>query len=190
MFDQTQIDADIFLGKWTLIVGDVNTGKTSLTRRILDQVCRRATDEQLAVIDMAPTIPEDMASRLGLDGIGGRLGEPGMAKGLYLSIPIDPPRLSTNTEEEALAVAERNRIKIEKLLQTFSESERDVLFVNDISLYLQAGSAQDLIQSFSGAATLVANGYFGKKLGEGVLSRREHREMQALMEAFSEVIRL
>jgi hypothetical protein len=190
MFNSTEIDAQFFLEKWTLIVGDVNAGKTSLTRDILNRVYRKVAAHQLAIIDMAPVIPEETVSRLGLSGVGGRLIDPNAIKGLYLSASIDPPRLSTSTEEEALLVAERNCQKIEKLLQTFSESRRNVLFVNDISLYLQAGNTADLIRHFSGAATLVANGYMGTTLGRGALSQREHREMQALMEAFTEVIRL
>jgi len=190
MPDQDKIDVHNFLEKWTLIVGDVNTGKTTLTQRILDRLVHLVPDERLAVIDLAPVIPQQMAVQLGLSGVGGRLSRPEEVNALYLSTHIDPPRLSTDTEEAALAVAERNRAKIEKLLYTFAESGRDVLVVNDISLYLQAGSVRDLTRYFSKTATLVANGYLGQKLGQGVLSQREHREMQALMGSFTKVLRL
>ena len=98
--------------------------------------------------------------------------------------------LAKRTEEDALAVAEKNRTKIENLLDRFSASQRDVLFVNDTSLYLQAGSARNLIRYFNRANTLVANGYWGEKLGQGVLSQKEHKEMQTLIDFFSNVIRL
>ncbi len=188
MPNQTKIDAKNFLGKWTLIVGEINTGKTTLTGSIFNTINLQVPDERLAVIDLAPVVPEETTSRLGLSGIGGRLYRPEMEKGLYLTAHIDPPRLSTDTEEMALAVAERNRTKIDKLLQIFSKSERDVLFVNDISLYLQAGSAQNLLRYFNRVDTLVANGYFGEKLGQGALSQREHQEMRALMASVAHVV--
>lgn len=183
-----KIDAKNFLGKWTLILGEVNTGKTTLTGDILSTISHLIPHERLAVIDLAPVIPADMTNTFGLSGIGGRLNRPEKERWLYLTSHIDPPRLSTDTEEEALTVAERNRIKVEKLLQIFSKSERDVLFINDVSLYLQAGSARDLIRYFIHVDTLVANGYFGKKLGGGLLSQRENQEMRALMASFSHVI--
>jgi hypothetical protein len=190
MYNQKEIDAYAFMGKWTLIVGEINSGKTFLSRRILQQVSLKISDKRLAVIDMAPVIPKDTGTDNALNGIGGQLIEPDLLKGLYLSSHIDPPRLSTDTEEAALVIAERNLKKIEKLLQTFSKTGRDVLFVNDISLYLQFGNAENLIRYFSGVNTLVANGYFGEKLGEGILSQREHQEMQTVQKAFSKVIRL
>ena len=185
---QKTIDAKNFLGKWTLILGEVNTGKTTLTGDILKAISPLVPDARLAVIDLAPVIPSEMTTGLRLSDIGGRLNCPEKKKGLYLTSPIDPPRLSTDTEEAALAIAERNRIKIEKLLKIFSKSKRDVLFINDISLYLQAGSAGDLIRHFNQVDTLVANGYFGEKLGKGVLSQRENQEMRALRASFSQVI--
>lgn len=190
MFNQKEIDASTFTDKWTLIVGEINSGKTFLTRRILQQVSLQISDKRLAVIDMAPVVPKETGTDTALNGIGGQLIEPDSIKGLYLSTHIDPPRLSTDTEEAALVVAERNLKKIETLLQTFSKTGRDVLFVNDISLYLQFGNAENLIRYFSGVTTLVANGYVGEKLGEGVLSQREHQEMQTVQKAFSRVIRL
>ena len=188
MPQQIKIDAQNFLGRWTLILGEVNTGKTTLTEVMLSTISPLIPNERLAVIDLAPVIPANMTTKFGLSRIGGRLKRPDKEKGLYLTAHIDPPRLSTDTEEEALAVAERNRIKVEKLLEIFSKSERDVVFINDISLYLQAGSARDLIRYFNQVDTLVANGYFGEKLGGGRLSQRENQEMRALMASFSHVI--
>ena len=188
MSNQKKIDAKNFLGKWTLILGEVNTGKTTLTGDILNKISPLITPARLAVIDLAPVIPPEITTRIESRGIGGRLNRPELEKALYLTSHIDPPRLSTDTEEAALAVAERNRIKIETMLQIFSKSERDVLFINDVSLYLQAGSAQVLIRCLNGVDTLVANGYFGKRLGQGVLSQREHQEMKVFMASFSHVI--
>lgn len=44
----------------------------------------------------------------------------------------------------------------------------DVPFVNDVTLYLQAGYAADLLAQIGGAdfTTLLVNGYWGQRLGE------------------------
>jgi hypothetical protein len=186
---QTKTEAQRFLGTWTLILGEVNTGKTTLTGDILSIISPLIAKARLAVIDLAPVVPAHITLKLGLSSVGGHLNRPESKKGLYLTAQIDPPRLSTDSEEAAAAVAGRNRIKIEKLLQIFSKSRRDVLFINDVSLYLQAGKARDLIRYLNPVDTLVVNGYFGEKLGQGLLSQREHREMKALMPSFSQIIR-
>ncbi|MBU2551765.1 MAG: ATP-binding protein [Proteobacteria bacterium] len=178
------------LGRCTLIVGDVNTGKTTLARKLLDQACSELSGDRIAIVDLAPDIPPDIAARRGLSGVGGRLTPPTDRGVLYLNAPIEPPRLSSATEAEARAKAEANAVRIERLFLAFERSGRNVLFVNDLSMYVQAGSSREVIRVFDRAATVVANGYFGEKLGSGGLSRRERREMERLMEHCDHVWRL
>ena len=96
------IEAPDILGKRILITGEVNTGKTTLTRTLLEALCRDGLGFRIAIIDMAPEIPEETALAKGLRGIGGRLLPFGWDDVLYLSTSIIPPRLSSKTEEEAL----------------------------------------------------------------------------------------
>jgi hypothetical protein len=49
-----------------------------------------------------------------------------------------------------------------------------------VSMYVQAGSADELIARFAPAHTVVANGYVGERLGGGELTRRERAEMERL----------
>lgn len=171
------------LGKRILITGDVNTGKTLLTKTILDEMCRRRLASRIAIIDMAPEIPEEIALQRGMKGVGGKLISRERDV-LYLAAPLRPPRLSSKTEEGALLIAAENREKIGELLKAFEVSGRDILFVNDVSVYLHAGSADDLLQAIRAATTIVANGYYGERLGAGILSVREASQMRRLIAAF------
>ena len=94
-----------YLGKKTLIVGDVNTGKTTRCREILEDFCRQGLGERIAVIDLAPEIPEEILRDRGLKGVGGRLLPPDGSGVVYLHVPIIAPRLTSATEGEALEKA-------------------------------------------------------------------------------------
>ncbi len=175
-----RIDWEECLGKWTLIVGDVNTGKTTLTARFLAAMCAGGLAPRIAVVDLAPEIPAGLALKKALRGAGGHLIPP--VRGVtYLGTILPPPRLSSKSEEEAVAKAGENRGKIEALFAAFSASGRDILFINDLTLYLQAGTAEKFLEMTKTAETVVANGYYGKKLGGGAMSERERRETEALI---------
>jgi len=179
-----KINVSEFLGKRTLITGDISTGKTSFTRKILEEMCRHHLAARITVIDLAPEIPGEVAVELGLKGIGGELLPPEGKDIVYLTTFLNPPRLSSKSEEEAISIAVQNAKKIEDLFIGFSRCRRDIFFVNDISLYLQAGSAQKLMEWMEKASTIVVNGYYGERLGSGILSQREKKEMQALGKFF------
>jgi len=109
---------------------------------------------------------------------------------IYLREDLVPPRLSSKSEAEAQEKAVQNARKIEVLFWKYHELQREILFMNDISLYLQAGRAVQLVRWMEKAGTVVANGYFGEKLGSGTLSRRERDEMESLQSFFDRVLRL
>ena len=171
------------LGRRILITGDINTGKTTLSKAILDALCASRLSSRIAVVDMAPEIPEEVAVERDVLGVGGKLLSDDKEV-LYLASPLRPPRLSARTEKEALLIAEENREKIAVLLKTFASSGRDILFVNDVSLYLHAGTTERLMRYMAAATTIVANGYYGEKLGSGIVSLREATEMRKLIDAF------
>ena len=185
-----EINTSAFLGKRTLILGDVNTGKTTLSREILVEFCRRGLSSRIAVIDLAPEIPADVLAARDLQGVGGKLLPSGENDVLYIGASLKPPRLRSVTEEEAMGIARENVAKIEGLFQDFERGGRDILFMNDISLYLQAGTTEVLLNWFRRAKTVIANGYYGESLGSGVLSRREKEQMGRLKQYFDEVIEL
>jgi hypothetical protein len=172
------------LGRKLLIVGDVNTGKTTLTREILEDFCGRGLGPRIAVLDLAPHIAEQLAAQRGLRGVGGHLDPPPDCGALLIREQLEPPRLSSATEAEAMNKAARNKALIDGAWQRTHVGARDILVVNDVSMYVQAGSADELIARFASAGTVIANGYFGERLGGGELTRRERMEMERLREWF------
>ena len=168
----------------TLVLGDINAGKTTLTRDILAEFCRRGLDERIAILDLAPEIPGDAAAERGLPGAGGKLLPPGGHSVLYLTGHFAAPRLTSKTEEEALEKARRNRRTMGRLFGRLKNSSRDILLVNDISMALQAGTTASLIRILAAAKTVIANGYWGERLGGGKLTAREKARMTQLKSWF------
>ena len=174
------------LGKKILVIGDVNTGKTTLCKRWLAELCQQGLGARIALLDLAPTISRELALQRGIVGAGGELRAPAGSEVLDLRATLEPPRLSSSSEGEALEKAERNA----QLIETLScqlEPQRDILFINDVTLFLQARSAASLTEAvgFDRRTTLVVNGYRGERLGGGALTRHETAEMGELEKAFS-----
>lgn len=178
------------LGQHWLIMGDINTGKTSRCRHYLQQLCAQGLGGRITVLDLAPHIPPEMAQARGLPGAGGYLRPPADSGVLDLRTHLHAPRLSSSTEAEAQAKAESNACAIDALLQQLppADSGRDILFVNDVTLYLQAGSADHLLAHIAQPhiRTLIVNGYWGQRLGDSVLSRREREQTQQLRAHFAQ----
>jgi molybdopterin-guanine dinucleotide biosynthesis protein len=178
------VELDDYLGRRTLILGEVNTGKTTLTRAVLEALCRRGLGNRMAVVDLAPEIPEALAGLKGLPGVGGKLPPPAGCGVLYLAARLEPPRLSSKTEAEALEKAGRNRRLSAALFNRLTAEPREILLVNDATLFLQEGTAEELIGYLDRASTVVVNGYRGRQLGRGILSERERGETEKLMAHF------
>ena len=182
------LPADL-LGKKLLVMGDINAGKTTLCRQWLARLCAHGQGGRIVVLDLAPDIPPALAQARGLAGAGGYLLPPPDSDVLDLRTHLHAPRLSSATEAEAEEKAAENARAIEALFDQLppSGSGRDVLFINDVTLYLQAGFAADLLGNLGKAdfTTLVVNGYWGQRLGDSALSRREREQTRRLREHFA-----
>jgi hypothetical protein len=176
------------LGKHLLVVGDVNTGKTTLCRQWLIRLCQQGWGERTVLIDMAPHIPMALARARGIVGVGGNLVPPHASGVLELRTNLEAPRLSSTSQAQAMEKAQRNVAAIDVLLAQLPSDGRDILFINDVSLYLQAGFASELLKRISkaGLTTLVVNGYWGDRLGGGELTLREAAEMRLLRQSFAQ----
>ncbi len=122
-----------YIGKRTLIIGDVNTGKTDRTLEILQLFLKEGYAKKIAILDMGIEP---------VQGIGVKMKPPEGEPVLYLTIPITAPRLMGKDENYTLQLAKENAQNIvEKLFIKFLQVKREALFVNDATLYFQAGAA-------------------------------------------------
>ena len=177
------------MGVQIALAGNPNAGKTTLCRQWLARLCAQGQGGRIVVLDLAPDIPPALAQARGLAGAGGYLLPPPDSDVLDLRTHLHAPRLSSATEAEAEEKAAENARAIEALFDQLppSGSGRDVLFINDVTLYLQAGFAADLLGNLGKAdfTTLVVNGYWGQRLGDSALSRREREQTRRLREHFA-----
>ena len=143
------------------------------------------------LIDMAPpAFPVD-GGRL-----GGRLCDLNPLPGrVHLLLPgaVRAPRLQGRTASEVLELAEANRRVIEPLLERYLKGPAPLLVINDLTIYLHAGTVRRLMEVIGRADTFLGNAYYGRFLhddrGSGV-SRREREAVEELMGHMDYVIHL
>jgi hypothetical protein len=176
-----KINAHDYLGSRTLIMGDVNSGKTSLTRSIAEAIIRTGDSGQMVVLDLAPETTK---------GIGGTLKLPESHCCRLLRCAVTPPRLTGTTAAEIQALAEQNAQAIEPLLETAGKTRGEVLVVNDASLYLQAGPLDRLTAVMAAYATVMVNAYFGRSFRPAPFTQFERDQVNALAQWCDHVIRL
>ena len=172
----------------TIILGDVGTGKTLLTRRLLREALEK-TDGPVTALDFAP--PVKVLSGVKVGGFLVEVEHPRL-RHLKSSL-IETPRLSARSGDELVRLADHNMRITAAMLREFNRSPTEVLFVNDASIYLQRGEIDRLWRAFEAAETVVTNGYYGERLKadhETGLSSRERTLMEELASRMDRVIRL
>lgn len=179
------------VGKKVLITGDVGAGKTKLTITLLDEAVALGLRDKITVIDMAPATIFIQGRK-----IGGKLVEfsDNVRHVRYLTPPrVETPRLSAKSTRELLQLVAVNEERIKPLLTDFVETPTPILFVNDISIYLQSGLDEPILSAMRASKTFVANGYYGSALQSDFaadVSTTERRLMQKLADAVDVVINL
>ncbi|MGQ9631573.1 MAG: hypothetical protein ACUVXI_14880 [bacterium] len=175
------------LNKRTLILGEVKRGKTRITEGIVSDLLADGRKD-IAIIDMAPDAIRGIGGKMRpSDSLCVRAGDV-LPPPLYLTAKIHAPRLTGKSPQEVDAMAWENASTIEGLLRKYEEDPKEILVVNDISLYLQRGSLSRLLEVISLSQTLIANGYYGHTLGDDDLSQNERRNMDGLIKECDEVI--
>jgi len=153
------LDVEDVLYRRTLIVGDVGSGKTRLTARVLEKLVEKGFSDKITVIDMAPSARN----------VGARLSAYTRAveKVRYLfSENIRGPRLEGRDCREVLTIAESNRRIAEEYFEAFLQHPTEILIVNDITIYLHAGEVEKVFEVMEAARTFLANAYYGRTLSE------------------------
>jgi hypothetical protein len=168
-------------GQRTLVIGEVNSGKTRLTENVLAAWTAQGRSREIAVLDLAPQTRQS---------IGGRLALPRGFEGICQTPPITPPRLMAPTEAEAEMLARANAATIAPLLRDPRLSKGTILIINDATLYLQAGAYDPFRQVIRSAATALINAYYGHSFPDYRLSRRERRLTERLIQDCDRIIRL
>ncbi|MEN3016330.1 MAG: hypothetical protein ABC612_02790 [Candidatus Methanosuratincola petrocarbonis] len=175
-------------GKKALIRGDVGRGKTSLLSRLLAEATDSEGAGSITVIDMAP-------GEISVGGrkVGGRLAIPAPEKVRHLEpTHVFAPRLEGTTAEEIVRLAKLNACAIEQCLAQYIASPTPVLFVNDLTIYLQCGRAGLLREVIALAETFVGTAYWGDFFddkGSGI-SERERLLLEELIGLFDAVVDL
>jgi len=168
-----------FLNQKTVIIGEVNTGKSAYLRELIAGFIQ-AGETNLAIIDMAPE---------SVKGIGGKLKMKGCELRRYYTSRIVAPRLTGKTAQEVQALAEENTRAIDAIFEIYIKNPSKILFINDVSIYLQAGDLERLLTYISSIPTVIMNGYFGSSLGGGAFGARERRNMEELQKRCDRVIK-
>lgn len=172
-------------GHKCLIVGEVNTGKTKLMQTLLCEA--ESLGKAITVIDLAPRERKRIGTGNGEEEgegvmVGGRL----KTDADYYTTHIDTPRLTGKTIKEVISLAEGNKKRIEALFEKVHL--KDVLFINDVSLYLQRGDIARIVSLMESVHTSILNGYFGTSLGEDPFSMEERKKMIELQEQCDRII--
>ncbi len=167
-----------YLYKRTLIVGDVNSGKTEQTRSILLAFIRAGYAESSAILDLAPDP---------VQGTGGKIKIPSGRSLLYLTAAITAPRLTGKDMEHTRDLAEQNARAIESLFAKLKRQKKEVLFVNDATLYFQAGDLTKFLKVLDTAKTQIINAYYGDTFMDSELTQREKRLTEKLIKTCDEI---
>ena len=183
---------DQVIGRKLLIVGDVGSGKTALTGRLLTEALAIFSPNYVTVIDMAP-------ERRKFKGaiVGGRLTDlMRVPEGVLILRPTPSPvapRLDGLTAGDVLRLAQSNHHAIDLVLAKYSADPTPILFMNDVSIYMQSGDLENLLTAIGYPKTVVMNSYLGIALqddrGSGV-SQHERNGLARLKTAVDEVVTL
>lgn len=175
-----------------LITGDVGTGKTALTARLLQEAMARVGPHEITLIDMAPELKTYRGTF-----IGGRLTDLiGYDPKLRVLLPegkLFAPRIEGITGNEVMRLAKMNAQNITELLKKYIGATTPILFINDVSMYLQAGKASILLEAVRSAETFFANSYEGTTLlddHDSGVSRREQAGLTVLKRTMDRVLPL
>jgi hypothetical protein len=180
-----------FIGKKVLIRGNIGTGKTLLTCDLLMQAENQASKGEITVIEMAP-------SKIVKNGtkVGGEMQIPIMVKQstVYLkAMRVHAPRLDGKGRKEVESMAIENAKLISKLIDVFLNKPTKFLFVNDLSVFLQAGNVDKIFNAIKATETFIGNAYYGQYFnddkGSGI-SMRERKLVEFLASRMDVIIDL
>jgi hypothetical protein len=180
------------IGCKLLIVGDIGSGKTALTARLLTEALAISSPNDITVIDMAPRRRDFKGT-----SVGGHLTDfMNVPTGVRILTPTPSPvapRIEGLTAGDVLLFARSNHQSIDRVLEKYSADPTPILFMNDISMYLHAGEPANLLNVVGSAKTGVMNSYAGVALQDdhgSSVSQNERDGLALLKRAVDQVMTL
>ncbi|MGQ9479576.1 MAG: helicase HerA domain-containing protein [Thermoproteota archaeon] len=171
------------IGRRTVIYGEVGSGKTRLLQNLIVRLVEAGFSGKVTVIDTAP-------SRI--NGVGGPIS---ICPGVRYLRPqvVFAPRLQSQSAEQVLRYVKINVERIRPLLVEYLRDPTPVLAINDLTIFLQGGDLEELLNVINHAETFIGTAYYGRSLdedyGSGV-SERERRLTLSLLKAVDNRIML
>ncbi len=180
------MNVELFLNKYTLVIGDVGKGKTKLTGDFIKELIRLGYDGDLYIIDLAPNVRN----------IGSRLSKYvyGFRNSIYrYSREIRAPRVEAKDSRMLKEYIERNyRVALE-FFKDFVKSGRKILVVNDLSIFLHYAEVEEVLRYIEHSDTFFGNCYYGEHIidqfGTGI-DRIERKKVLELTKYMDNVIKL
>ena len=174
--------------KRVLIKGEAGSGKTLLMHKILLQAVESLPKGSVALIDMAPE-----RKVFGGRKIGGAINVEDLVSKLNYMRPekLRAPRLEGKTSDKVSQLAKENAEKIDVFLDRFIDAPSDVLFMNDLTIYLHAGSFKKIRRVIEKVDTFIGNAYEGVLLAEDFgsgISENERRLLNKLEKSMDVII--
>ena len=180
------MNPELFLGKYTLVLGDINTGKTRFTSEFIKELIRKGYDDRIYIIDLAPN----------LRSVGGRISRYvyGFKNSIYrYSREIKAPRMEARDPEMLNDFIERNYKVAVEFFKDFISSDREILIVNDLTIFLHRASVDELISYIERSKTFFGNGYYGHSITDSFgtgLDCKERKKVKELASYMDIVIKL
>ncbi|RLG71799.1 MAG: hypothetical protein DRO23_11440 [Thermoprotei archaeon] len=174
-----QLSITNILNRRTLIMGELGSGKTLLTLKLVLNLISNGYGRHITILDFAP-------KKIG--NIGGRFLDfgfnPSRVFAYLIPSKIYTPRISAKSPQELLDLALRNKKNIEEVIFKYLANPTDILIINDITLYFHAGSLELIDECMMVSKTFIANAYYGEKLsfdyGTGVSAKEKSMVLELL----------
>ena len=177
--------------KMTIILGDFSTGKTTTTALLIIDALKSNSPNNITIIELAPrkTIYKEKT-------IGGRISDiiklPPRIRLLHPK-KIHSPRYSAKDKDELLNLVEENKISIDIILNHYMDNPTPILFINDLSIYLQSGKWETIFNVMQKAKVSLANAYYGRSLENDLktgISKIERKTLEIMSSKADMIIHL
>jgi hypothetical protein len=177
--------------KMTIILGDISTGKTTTTALLIMDALKSNSPNNITIIELAPrkTIYKEKI-------IGGRISDIiKLPSGIRLLQPkkINSPRYSAKNKYELLNLIKENKISIDITLNHYMDNPTPILFINDLSIYLQSGKWKKIFNAMQKAKVSLANAYYGRSLENDLktgISQIERKTLEIISSKADMIIHL